>query len=200
MRYNSRGQIVTTVTDLKKLLYASVKANNYRVELNVRYNSGTFNSRNFNLLVKSTTLPERRINIAEVWYRGRKVQLRSEQENSGEWECTAIDDDNMSLRKSMTKWFESIDSMRKTMNDYQNYMVFANIYQLNVQGSAVFGVRLNNVFLSSIGSISFDDSSNDQLSEFSITFAYSEIQALENFEANSGLISGHPQVKAENYK
>lgn len=199
MRYNSRGQLVTTINDLKKLLYASVKANNYRVELNIRYTSSYFDSRSFNLLVKSTTLPERRINIAEVWYRGRKVQLRSEQENSGEWECTVLDDDNMSLRKSMTKWFESIDSMRKTMNDYQNYMVYANVYQLNVQGSPVFGVRLNNVFLSSIGSINFDDSANDQLSEFSVTFAFSEIQALEFGDPNTNLVTGHPLIKSENH-
>lgn len=199
MRYNYRGQAVTTVADLKKVLYASVKSNNYRVELNLLYSTGHFDSRTFNLLVKSTALPERRINIAEVWYRGRKIQLRSEQENSGEWECTVLDDDNMSLRKSMTRWFESIDSMRKTMRDANNYTVSAKIYQLDVQGNPVFGVRLNNVFLSSIGSINFDDSANDQLSEFSVSFAYSEIEALEYGDANAGLVTGRPLTKSENF-
>lgn len=199
MRYNANGQLVTTVNDLKHVLQSSVKPNNYRIELLMRYNINGFDSRTFNILVKSSTLPERRINLAEVWCRGRKVQLRSEQENSGEWECTVIDDNNMSLRKSMTNWFERIDSIRRNMAGNLDYMVYANIYQLDVQSNPVFGVRLNNVFLSSIGSVNFDDSSVDQLTEFPVTFSYSEIEPLAYGDNNSGLIKPVLSITSEDY-
>ena len=194
MRQNINGEPVTTVTDLKNLINASVKPNNYRVELSIKTPDDNFQSSQFNILVKATTMPERRINPTEVWYRGRKLILRSEQENSGDWECTVIDTDAMNLRKSMTNWFESIDSMRRKMANYNDYMIFAKIYQLDVQGNPAYGVQLNHVFISSIGSISFDDSSNDQLSEFSLTFSYSEIQALNYGEHNSGIVKAEKTI------
>lgn len=198
MRLNANNQIVTTVNDLKNALRASVKPNNYRVSLQLKTPVNNFDSKKFNLFVKSTSLPERRINPTEIWYRGRKLQLRSEQENSGDWECTVIDDDKMSLRLSLSKWFETIDSMSKQMANPDDYMITAKIYQLDVQGNPVFGVQLNNVFISSIGSINFDDSSNDQLSEFSLTFCYSEIYTFDVGEYNSDIISHQNSVVSEN--
>jgi hypothetical protein len=198
MRRNSNGQEVTTVTDLKNLIKASVKPNNYKVELSVDTSDGEFTSSQFNILVKSTTMPERRINPTEVWYRGRKLVLRSEQENAGDWECTVIDTSEMALRKAMSDWFERVDSLRRTMDARNSYMVSAKVFQLDVQGNPIFGVQLNHVFISSIGSISFDDSSNDQLTEFSLTFSYSEIQQLNAGENNSGVIKvTNPNVRSE---
>lgn len=197
MRKNGNGQDITTVTDLKNLLKASVKPNNYRVELNIKAPVENFQSSQFNLLVKSTTMPERRINPTEVWYRGRKLILRSEQENSGDWECTVIDTEAMTLRKSMNKWLEQVDSLRSKMSNYDDYMVTAKIFQLDVQGNPVYGVQLNHVFISSLGSINFDDSSNDQLTEFSVTFSYSEIQSLYEEDHNSGVIKAYPGYVSE---
>lgn len=60
-----------------------------------------------------------------------------------------------------------------------NYQVDINIWQLNKQNDKVYGYKLQNAFPSEVGAVELDDSSESLLSQFSVTFAFSELEPIE---------------------
>lgn len=65
-------------------------------------------------------------------------------------------------------------------NSQAPYQADINIWQLGNKNEKVYGYKLQNAFPSSMGVVDFNDSENDTLSEFSITFTFSEFIPLEN--------------------
>ena len=79
------------------------------------------------------------------------------------------------------------------------YQIDISIWQLTTEGKKIYGYKLQNAFPKEIGQISFQDSSQNELSEFTITFAYSETIPLEDkstFETLAGLALGDDAVEA----
>jgi hypothetical protein len=60
------------------------------------------------------------------------------------------------------------------------YQTDINIWQLSSSGEKIYGYKLQNAFPSSIGIVTLDDGDENTLSEFSVTFTYSEFIPLEN--------------------
>lgn len=54
------------------------------------------------------------------------------------------------------------------------YQVDVNIWQMDRQHSQVYGYKLQNAFPKEVGIVTLDDSDENTLSEFSVTFAFSE--------------------------
>ena len=61
--------------------------------------------------------------------------------------------------------------------DYQAYM---KIWQLDGEGNKVYGYEVQNIFPTSIGEVTYDDSEMDSLVEFNVTFAFSEFDPCES--------------------
>lgn len=61
-----------------------------------------------------------------------------------------------------------------------DYQTDINIWQLNRSGEKVYGYVIQNAFPSSIGSITYQDEALNTLTEYTITFTFSEFQSLEN--------------------
>lgn len=62
----------------------------------------------------------------------------------------------------------------------KDYQIDINIWQMNRKHNKVYGYKLQNAFPKSIGAITFDDSEQDTLSEFNVTFAFSEFVPIKN--------------------
>lgn len=60
------------------------------------------------------------------------------------------------------------------------YQTDINVWQLTSGGSKVYGYKLQNAFPQQIGIVTLDDGDQDTLSEFSITFAFSEFLPLSD--------------------
>lgn len=60
------------------------------------------------------------------------------------------------------------------------YQTDINIWQLSQNGEKVYGYKLQNAFPSQVGIVTLDDADDNTLSEFSITFTFSEFLPLEN--------------------
>lgn len=65
-------------------------------------------------------------------------------------------------------------------NAVSPYQTDINIWQLSATGEKVYGYKLQNAFPSSSGIVTLDDSDENTLSEFSVTFTFSEFVPLEN--------------------
>lgn len=64
-----------------------------------------------------------------------------------------------------------------------DYQVDINIWQLDNKDQKVYGYKLQNAFPKQIGIVTLDDGDENTLSEFSVTFAFSEFIPLENDKA-----------------
>jgi len=90
--------------------------------------------------------------------------------------------------------FENDSGMSFLLNAFdQNeghplYQADINIWQLSQTGQKVYGYKLQNAFPSQIGTVELDDSDETTLSEFSVTFTYSESIPLK--DDNSRLLKG----------
>lgn len=64
------------------------------------------------------------------------------------------------------------------------YQTDINIWQLDNNGNKVYGYKLQNAFPQQIGIVTLDDGDENTLSEFSVTFSFSEFAPLENSNKN----------------
>lgn len=78
------------------------------------------------------------------------------------------------------------------------YQIDLNIWQLSTTGKKVYGYKLQNAFPTTIGSVTFDDEAQNTLTEYTVTFSFSEFEPLEDkstFERIAGVIVGENTVK-----
>lgn len=71
---------------------------------------------------------------------------------------------------------DSVSGVSGTTIDYQTLI---NVWQLDGNGTKVYGYQLQNAFPKSLGSIQYDDSEQDSIVEYDVTFAYSEFVPLQ---------------------
>lgn len=60
-----------------------------------------------------------------------------------------------------------------------NYQTEINIWQLDHKGDKVYGYKLQNAFPSALGIVTFDDSEQNSLVSYNITFTYSEFTPIQ---------------------
>lgn len=70
------------------------------------------------------------------------------------------------------------------------YQTDINVWQLTNSGEKVYGYKLQNAFPQQIGIVTLDDGDENTLSEFSITFAFSEFIPLEGPITTKTLLKG----------
>lgn len=101
---------MTTINDLKNALGAGLgsRKNKYMIELSFK----DFDSKKFNILCKSASLPERTIDTTSVYHHGRKYNIRSETNYTGTYEVTILDDDKLTLRKFFDAWMKQINDSK----------------------------------------------------------------------------------------
>lgn len=69
------------------------------------------------------------------------------------------------------------------------YQAELTVWQLDGLGNKVYGYNLENVFITSIGEVTYSDSELDTLVEYNLTFTFSEFYPVEPgyFDNNSGI-------------
>ena len=159
---------MTTITDLKKSLGVGMgsRKNKYLLEMPIS------NGRQFNLLCQSAELPARTITTTPIWFNGRKYNTRAETDYGDTWEVTVLDDSNMSIRKELDNWLESVDNTNGNSEHF--YQQEVTIWQLSSTGEKIYGYTLQNAFPSGVSEVTFGDSDENSLTEFNITFTFSE--------------------------
>jgi hypothetical protein len=70
-----------------------------------------------------------------------------------------------------------------------DYQTDINIWQLSATGDKIYGYKLQNAFPQQVGIVLLDDGDANTLSEFSVTFAFSEFLPLEGVEFSEELLT-----------
>ena len=81
------------------------------------------------------------------------------------------------------------DSITGMSGETVDYQTLINIWQLDAVGNKVYGYQLQNAFPKSLGEITYDDSEQDSIVEYTVNFAYSEFIPLQNGGTNTQRIS-----------
>jgi hypothetical protein len=193
-----------SINDLKKHLGPGLglRKNRYMLELPVPLINGSM----MNVLCQSAGLPERNINVTEMWHKGRRYVVRGETDYISEYEISIVDDSKMEIRQMFDTWLALVDDSRPNpmhpegsyeidiSNRIQNfaskfpgdkscrYQLDINIWQMDRKNNPVYGYKLQNAFPKSVGIVTLEDGDENTLSEFSVTFAFSEFLPLHGKE------------------
>lgn len=181
-----------SITSLKKHLGPGLglRKNKYILEMPVPGVEGETMS----ILCQSAGLPERNIATTDIWHKGRKYVIRGETDYVNEYEINIVDDSNMRLRNMFDQWLKSIDDTqpksarggasfeRGAVIPTPSYQTDINIWQMSGSGSAtatndsqkVYGYKLQNAYPKSVGIVTLESESENQLSQFSVNLAFSE--------------------------
>jgi len=126
-------------------------------------------------MAKTFNIPAYDMGKHELKRMGQRIVLPATM-NTGECQATFYCDDNYTQRKYLLSWFRShvYDNDRniyKKVDYLKSSKIF--VYQLDNQFNVVMGIRLNHAWPTSIGEIQFSHDSENQITEFPVTFAYS---------------------------
>ena len=176
--------MTSTIELLKTQINGGLRKNKYEIYIDLPDNS---NGEKINLMCKASSFPERTISTVEYWHYGRSVSLRAETTYAKTWDVTFYDDSKMNIRRLFDKWMIMIDNSRKTTDiqpniqavNVQDYHTNIMVYQLDGEGNHVYGNILYYAFPTNLSQITYDDSENDTVVEFNVTFTYSEMAPID---------------------
>jgi len=101
-----------TIEDLKKNLGPGLglRKSKYLLEI------PSANSKQVNILCRSTSLPERTIGSVEVFDKGRKFKMRSETAFPNVYNISVVDDSENKLRRLFDRWLSEVDNTKPKNN------------------------------------------------------------------------------------
>lgn len=128
-------------------------------------------------LVTAAELPGQTIGIAPVYYRGRLVKYAGDREFAP-FNCTILNDSAFTIRTALEQWMNGIEDMqnktgRLAPSQYQTDMF---ITQLDRNGVVLKSYKLLGAFPTEIGTVPLDFGSNDQMSNFPVSFQYQSFE------------------------
>lgn len=132
-------------------------------------------------LVTAAELPGSDIGIAPVYYRGREVKFAGDRVFAP-WTITVLNDSDMSIRTALEQWMRGMEDEqfkigRLPPSEYQRDL---EVLQLDRNGTVLKSYRLISAFPSNIAPIPLDFQANDQISNFTCTWAYQHFTVTNN--------------------
>lgn len=131
----------------------------------------------FRFMCNTAQLPGTTIGVAPVFYFGREVKLAGNR-TYPEWTVNVINDEDFVIRNSMERWIGNInDPVQNIRNPVASivdggYGVDASVIQYGKGGFRIKEYNFKGMFPIDISPIEVSWSANDQIEEFSITFAF----------------------------
>jgi hypothetical protein len=187
------------IHELVNTLKEGARTNKYRLNLYTPI-ADSIEQKELDILVTSTTMPSKTITPVEVFLKGKKVQIRGETNIENTWDVTVYNTSDMKIRENMLRWMDivhynkwkgtpatGIKSMVSGIKDViknptsllnsgtNTYQKDIKIEQLDNDGNVTFYSTLIGAFPINISTVELNDS-NSEISETTITFAFSDIE------------------------
>jgi hypothetical protein len=127
-------------------------------------------------LVKAAQLPGSSIGIAPLFYFGREVKLAGNR-TFQDWTVQIINDEDFVIRNTMEAWMNGINgpitNIRNTNATVLDggYGVDSSVNQLGKTGAVLKTYQFLGIWPIDLSPIELDWGSNDQIEEFTVTFA-----------------------------
>jgi hypothetical protein len=139
-------------------------------------------------LVKGANLPASNIAFIDVPFRGRTLKVAGDRSFES-WTVTILNDTDFAIRSAFENWMNKINRVSDNtgVTDPTSYTADAFVYQLDRDGSTLRSYHFYDVFPTSVGAITLDYATGNNVEEFTV-----EMQVLwwEAIKGNSSAAGG----------
>lgn len=136
-------------------------------------NSGNaFNKSKF--MVRAASLPGSTVPVMPVFYQGREVKFAGDR-TFDNWGTTIINDEDFVIRTAIEDWMQQINAHEGNFRSAAigNYKAAeAFVTQLDKQGNGIRTYRFVNIWPTDLAAIDLDWGNQNQIEEFTCTWAY----------------------------
>jgi len=132
-------------------------------------------------LVTAAELPGQTVGLTSTFYRGREVKLAGDRVFAP-FTVNVINDSDFSIRSAIEQWMNGLDNLinktgRLVPAEYQRDV---NVYQLDRNGKILKEYKLLSAFPRDLGPVPLNFGSNDQISDFTVSFEYQTFTVTNN--------------------
>ena len=124
-------------------------------------------------LCRSTTLPQSIIGDITAYFRGRPVHFAGEREFQP-WSVTVYSDNNFVIRNAMERWSDLVLNYDATNGivSPSEYQMDMHVHQLDRNDNVVKSYTFYDAYPVTVGQITLDFESNNQIETFDVEFQY----------------------------
>lgn len=152
------------------------RANLFEVELVFpAFAGGATETRLARFLVKAAQLPPSTIGVIEQPFQGRVCKIPGDR-TFPEWTVTVVNDTGFEIRDALERWSNAINSHagNEAAANLEDIYSTAAIHQLDRQSKRVKTYNFRDLWPSEVAAIDVAQDSNNQIEEFTVTFAYND--------------------------
>jgi hypothetical protein len=126
-------------------------------------------------LVTAASLPGSIVNPAMVHYRGREVKLAGERVFNP-WTVNVLNDNNFTIRNALEDWMNQMNDLQDNSGELSpaKYQADMLVTQLDRNNIPLKTYQIRSAFPIDVTEVPLDFGANDQISQFSATFAYQD--------------------------
>ena len=141
-------------------------------------------------MVRATSIPDAVVGVMEVPYFGRRIKLAGDRKYTN-WSVTIINDEDYLIRNAMEEWSNRIQSFEGNVRAFGSaspllYKAQAQVVHYSKTGVPIRTYQFNGIFPVDISAMGMDWAQQDQIQEFSVTFAYDFWQVSGGITGNAG--------------
>jgi hypothetical protein len=167
---------MANISDFKaQLIGGGARPNQFRVDLTFPsfVSIGAAVGLNAQFLCKSAQLPASTVENMQILYRGRQVNFAGER-SFAPWSVAIYNDTTFSIRNAMEKWSDGVMNNAQTngRTNPRDYQVDLMVHQLDRNGATVKTYKFHDAYPTTIGAITVDYDSNNQIEIFDVEFTY----------------------------
>jgi len=136
--------------------------------------------KNFKFRCKAANVPAATVGVVELGYQNRKIKIAGDR-TYDDWTVTVYNDDGHVSREDFVQW-QSMAVGTGTAISGQTPDVYKNnalVTQFDRNGNETSEYDIKQIFPTSVGEISFDWDSNDELMTFEVTFAIDYVEKVK---------------------
>tara|TARA_Y100000034_G_C6910355_1_gene424446 strand:- start:15011 stop:15580 length:570 start_codon:yes stop_codon:yes gene_type:complete len=142
-------------------------------------------------MVKAGQIPASTLGTIELPYFGRKVKIAGDR-TYAEWTTTILNDEDFGIRNAMEEWSYAINTPITNLRQFgsaspSEYKADAQITQYSKTGVAVRTYNFVGLWPQEVSTIELAWDSNDQVEEFTVTFAYDYWEIQGGITSNAGV-------------
>ncbi len=121
---------------------------------------------------RGSQLPSSSIGMIDVPYMGRQLKVAGNR-IFADWTITVLNDTNFAVRQAVEAWSSRINGHVSNIGpvDINAYYRNATVQQLDQAGGILYTYEFKDIWPTEISEIELAFDSNDQIEEYSITFA-----------------------------
>lgn len=146
----------------------------------------------FTFFCRAAQLPGTTVNPIPVNYFGRELKFAGNR-TFPEWTVTLLNDEDFKVRNAFELWLNGINSHRGNLRNPQfdsplSYTTQATVLQYGKDGTALKSYNFIGLFPIDVSPIEVDWSSNDNIEEYAVTFAYQWWEVSPLSASNGGAV------------